>query len=479
MRAVFRFMNVVLLGAFTAALLASSLVFVSAVAVAAKVVLAMGGTGGSLSVPPDSQSMVDGYTGAVTNTYIDCDPSDCTVVGAVTPEEFWPVAGQLTFDRSVALGRQQLDDCISGAACIHTRTFPLSGTTTGPLPAEIYEVFGFSQSATIVTLEKRHLAETHAEGEGPDAVFHVIGNPNRPNGGFLARFIDGFTIPILNVTFFGPTPTDTQYQTADYTRQFDGWSDNPTNPLLLARNLLRAIPTGFDDALSQAAGDLEFRPFGTGPAGPYGVGGPAVTISPATTDENQQSATSDVDDPQTSAAGLSVTANATSTAPGSAAPPAPESDENAADPAKEDDNQIESRSAATSDGDTDQAADSEAERQDAASEALVAGDPDDGADKLSLADLDASASGQTDADQVPHQRAVSPSRPKVRNSIAAKPLSSLRDRTPPITGTNKNLDATESVEEPETAGAQGVASTETDGDPVITKTNESDTNKAA
>ena len=84
----------------------------------------------------------------------------------------------------------------------------------------------------------------------------MIGNPNRPNGGFLARGPDWLRIPILGVTFGGPTPTDTGNETLDFTRQYDGWSDTPTNPL----NLLSDINSGLgifylhSDYLSPAVG---------------------------------------------------------------------------------------------------------------------------------------------------------------------------------------------------------------------------------
>lgn len=50
------------------------------------------------------------------------------------------------------------------------------------------------------------------------------------------------------------------------------------NPAELATNFLRAIPTGLDDGLQQLGLG---RPFGTTPAGPYGVGGSPVTPTPA------------------------------------------------------------------------------------------------------------------------------------------------------------------------------------------------------
>jgi hypothetical protein len=50
------------------------------------------------------------------------------------------------------------------------------------------------------------------------------------------------------------------------------------NPLQVAANFFSAIPVGLDDA-SQEVGDG--RPFGTTPAGAYGVNGPPVTLSDA------------------------------------------------------------------------------------------------------------------------------------------------------------------------------------------------------
>jgi hypothetical protein len=47
------------------------------------------------------------------------------------------------------------------------------------------------------------------------------------------------------------------------------------NPLQVAANFVAAIPTGWDDALQELGIG---RPFGTTPAGPYGVGGPPVTV---------------------------------------------------------------------------------------------------------------------------------------------------------------------------------------------------------
>jgi hypothetical protein len=53
------------------------------------------------------------------------------------------------------------------------------------------------------------------------------------------------------------------------------------DPIQTAINLLKAIPTGIDDALAEAAGNPSFRPLGTAPVtSPFGVGGPQLPAPP-------------------------------------------------------------------------------------------------------------------------------------------------------------------------------------------------------
>jgi PE-PPE domain len=121
-----------------------------------------------------------------------------------------PVSGIMTFDQSVAHGVTNLDQTINAQ----------------PAGTEIV-VFGYSQSARIASIQKGNLA---AAGSTLPVSFVLIGNPNRPNGGILQRF-EGLKIPILGVNFDGATLTNTDFKTVDITRQYDGWSDFPTNPL--------------------------------------------------------------------------------------------------------------------------------------------------------------------------------------------------------------------------------------------------------
>ena len=55
-------------------------------------------------------------------------------------------------------------------------------------------------------------------------------DPNLPNGGLFARF-PGLYIPILDFSFNGPAPTDTQFDTVVITRQYDFFADFPLYPL--------------------------------------------------------------------------------------------------------------------------------------------------------------------------------------------------------------------------------------------------------
>ena len=52
----------------------------------------------------------------------------------------------------------------------------------------------------------------------------------------MARF-PGLYIPILDLTFNGPAPTDTQFDTVEITRQYDGLADFPLYPLNLVADL--------------------------------------------------------------------------------------------------------------------------------------------------------------------------------------------------------------------------------------------------
>jgi hypothetical protein len=142
-----------------------------------------------------------------------------TGIPVVTPAQFWPFGGRddMFFDLSVLAGTKVID------AAIDARTEPTV-------------VFGYSQSSVIATAAKRRLAERAADAANaesmPPVSFVMIGNPYRPNGGFLARLpvVARVLTPWTRMT---SSPTDTVFATHDIARQYDMWADFPTYPLNL------------------------------------------------------------------------------------------------------------------------------------------------------------------------------------------------------------------------------------------------------
>jgi hypothetical protein len=179
------------------------------------------------------------------------DPGGYNVVAVQTPEQFWPVSGADVFDTSVAAGVTNLNSCVQGRSSCKAHYFGADAALTSD-----YVIFGYSQSARIATIEKRNLIAQYRNPDGTwlpaidstgaelRASFVLIGNPNRPNGGILERFV-GLHIPGLGVTFDGATPTDScdadgtncRFPTVDIAWQYDGWADFPRRPLNLLADL--------------------------------------------------------------------------------------------------------------------------------------------------------------------------------------------------------------------------------------------------
>ena len=127
----------------------------------------------------------------------------------------WKLSGlfDLTFDQSVQDGVTDLEAAMAEHGNDHL------------------VIYGYSQGAVVANVEKRKLAEQYPAGtNAPDIDFVLSGDPNLPNGGFLARF-PGLYLPILDLTFNGPAPTDTQFDTVEITRQYDVHADFPLYPL--------------------------------------------------------------------------------------------------------------------------------------------------------------------------------------------------------------------------------------------------------
>jgi hypothetical protein len=93
-------------------------------------------------------------------------------------------------------------------------------------------IFGYSQGATVASIEKAQLSRLPAQDQAA-INFVLIGNPNRPNGGLFERLAAFGTVPILDATFGQPTPTDTGMSTVDVAFQYDGVADFPLYPVNL------------------------------------------------------------------------------------------------------------------------------------------------------------------------------------------------------------------------------------------------------
>lgn len=184
--------------------------------------LIMGGTGMKVLGDPH-QWGAGSYVDQVNTTYLadrHLDEDDLTWVS--TPEQFWPATGlsDISFDTSVARGVLSLNNAVLAT----------SGDAV---------VVGYSQSANVATREKRNLAELRAHGaivpSADELSFVLVANPNRPNGGILARF-EGLYIPIVGISFDGATPDD-EYSTIDVAREYDMIADFPKYPLNLLADL--------------------------------------------------------------------------------------------------------------------------------------------------------------------------------------------------------------------------------------------------
>jgi hypothetical protein len=206
---------------------------------------------GFVSVPTPDDALVE----SVKNQFIEpTHPGQgINYVAVTTPEEWWPITGvgrlagsavgspsiwgpggpgwpdepwwklsglfDLTWDQSVQAGLADLETAMAAHGNDHL------------------VIYGYSQGATIANTEKRKLAEQYPAGtEAPDIDFVLGGDGNLPNGGLFARF-PGLHVPILDISFNGPEPTDTQFDTVVITRQYDPFSDFPLYPLNLVADL--------------------------------------------------------------------------------------------------------------------------------------------------------------------------------------------------------------------------------------------------
>jgi PE-PPE domain len=194
----------------------------------------MGGTGN-----PDPT--VGPYISEVESLYLQPSPplfpgqptfDTYTFQGVTTPEQFCPITCNAS-EPDVGFG----DSVNQGVT-------DLNNVIMGPLTAgDNVAVLGYSQSATIATVEMNDLINSTPAGVNlNDLSFTLLGDPNSPIGGILDRFQfpDGVGdlslspepqhVPFLDIPLgLATTPTDT-FTTDIYTGEYDGWTDFPEDP---------------------------------------------------------------------------------------------------------------------------------------------------------------------------------------------------------------------------------------------------------
>lgn len=168
---------------------------------------------------PDPSADPD-YLRIVAKDYVDattiCKIGNCTLKPLVTPAEFWPITGlnDLTVNQSIAVGLQllyaELEAQIAASA------------------NDLSVFFGNSQSATVLTLAKRALDGLDSAVKGRLS-FILLANPNRPNGGLLAR-VAPTSVPDPGMNAGVATPTDVGIPTIDIAFQYDAVADYPAYP---------------------------------------------------------------------------------------------------------------------------------------------------------------------------------------------------------------------------------------------------------
>ncbi len=208
MKAIARSLVVIMVALIAVPALVVTTAITSAVQLLAATALILGGTQHSLG-PNDDPTYVDNYLDWATNGFIvpgytpQPAPNPINSVAVVYPAEFFPAFGTATMDGSVAAGRDNVKNCLG--ARLGGCTYNLTTGAEAPDPAEDkFSVYGYSLSAIVASLVKNDLIDANDTGlDGTQ--FFVTSNPMRPNGGILARDLKGFTIPIIGITFYGPT----------------------------------------------------------------------------------------------------------------------------------------------------------------------------------------------------------------------------------------------------------------------------------
>ncbi len=221
-------------------------------------------------MPPTSApnaNIIAGFNDLARSRYVEpfypafsapCSASAGNCVGINYPATSWPTSGGPdgdTWNVSVGTGLQNLNDVL------------LLELATTPADEPI-NLFGYSQGARVVSLSMQNLVNTLPAGFRDRLSAVVTGNISRPNGGAWARLSGLPTIPVLDVTFGDPTPTDvfpdctetrTDCRVTDISFQYDGIADFPlylSNGLAVANALAGFIFFPHPTYLGPAFGGL-------------------------------------------------------------------------------------------------------------------------------------------------------------------------------------------------------------------------------
>lgn len=166
------------------------------------IALIMGGTGN----PQPSAA----YVNEVYQTFILPHYPGYTPQGLYTPAQWWPITGlsSESFGQSVRQGLAILNNAIM--------------TQTGA--GNHLVVLGYSQSATIATLEMRYLDALPAIlRPDPNMLsFVLLADPNTPVTGILTAHCIPSYLPGFGAFLHVATPVNTLYTTAIYNIQYDG-----------------------------------------------------------------------------------------------------------------------------------------------------------------------------------------------------------------------------------------------------------------
>ncbi len=292
MRAAARSLCVTVLALFGAVVLGVSWTMTTAIQLQATTALIMGGTFHSLDPGQDTPEFVTAYLDNAINGYINPAADAGTgvtghpdnAVAVITPEEFFPL-GKLTLAESVAEGRGNLHNCLNASGCVYNNDPNLDPEvpTSAPAATDTFIVFGYSQSAVVASLVKQDLIDNY-DPENPPCPdqpcrsFDLVANPMRPNGGILMRFNGLPAIPILEVQWYGATPTDSPvvddngtadpsddifaYPTVDVANQYDALGgDFPVRPLnlLATANAVLGYVYLHGDSVNRPFSEAEFQ----------------------------------------------------------------------------------------------------------------------------------------------------------------------------------------------------------------------------